>query len=478
VKVQKQMRDYLASPCCRVPLDYQDNRMSCPECSKEYPILHDIPILTPEAASEPSEEEMDYEVSVLILTRNEEGNIGRQLSSTAQVLESLGLKYEMIVVDGHSTDGTTEEALSSGAQVEKQKEPGYGNAFREGLALCSGKWILTLDADGSHDPNFIRSVWDHRETAELVIASRYAGGDAQMPLSRLLMSKALNMFMGRVLSVPVKDLSSGYRLYRRSALKEIELQGRDFNVLIELLTKLYLQGYKVREIPFFYKPRGEGRSKVALMRFARSYLRSCWRLWRLRNSIEAADYDGRAYRSLIYPQRYWQQKRFKIITGMIGSQTDGILDVGCGSSKIIQSLPGAVGLDYNIAKLRYLRRFHTQLVHGSIFGLPFADETFETVVCSQVIEHIPDTTFAVSELLRVLKPGGRLILGTPDYAGWQWPLIERIYERVIPGGYAEEHITHLTRDGMVEMVEGLGTQYLGEDFILKAEWVGHFLKNE
>ncbi|HIB65355.1 MAG TPA: SAM-dependent methyltransferase, partial [Phycisphaerales bacterium] len=112
------------------------------------------------------------------------------------------------------------------------------------------------------------------------------------------------------------------------------------------------------------------------------------------------------------------------------------------------------------------------------FGLPFADESFETVICSQVIEHIPDTTEAVSELLRVLKPGGRLILGTPDYAGWQWPIIERIYERVIPGGYAEEHITHLTRDGMVNLVESLGTTYLGEDFILKAEWVGLFQKHK
>ena len=99
------------------------------------------------------------------------------------------------------------------------------------------------------------------------------------------------------------------------------------------------------------------------------------------------------------------------------------------------------------------------------------------MVCSQVIEHIPGTQLCISELLRVLRPGGRLILGTPDYAGWQWPLIERIYERVIPGGYAEEHITHLTRDGMVEMVCNQGADYIREDFILKAEWVGLFQKH-
>lgn len=452
--------------------------LECQDCSRTYPIIDGVPSLDPDSPPTTAEEPDLFDVSVLVMTRNEGGNIRTQLEMAAEVLADLGVRYEMIVVDGHSSDQTTEEALAAGARVERQKGPGYGSAFREGLEACRGRWILTIDADGSHDPNFIRSVWEARESAEVIIASRYAQGDAHMPLTRLVMSKLLNGFLSRVLSIPLKDLSSGFRLYRRSALKGIELQGQNFEVLIELLVKIYLKGYRIFEVPFFYKPRGAGRSKVALVRFARSYLASSWPLWRLRNSIEAADYDGRAYRSLIYPQRYWQQKRFHIITEMLEGQTNSILDVGCGSSKIIQFLPGAVGLDYNLSKLRYLRPFHRRLVHGSVFGLPFADNTFETVICSQVIEHIPDTIGAVSELLRVLRPGGRLILGTPDYAGWQWPIIERIYERVIPGGYAEEHITHLTRDGMVEMVEGLGTEYLGEDFILKAEWVGLFRKLE
>lgn len=467
----------LKSPCHRAGLERDGDRLICSTCGAAYAIVNGVPSVVAGQEAPPAPGEDAFDVSVLIMARDEQGNIGRQLEETATVLRDLGARFELLVVDGHSKDGTVEEALSAGAKVERQTEPGYGNAFRQGLSRCTGTWILTLDADGSHDPNFIRAVWDQREDAEIVIASRYADGEARMPYSRQLLSRFLNVFVGRLLSLPVKDLSSGYRLYRRSAMDGIELQGRDFNVLIELLTKMYLRGYQVREVPFFYKPRGEGRSKAVLLKFARSYLGSCWSLWRTRNSIEAADYDGRAYRSLIYPQRYWQQKRFKIITGMLGGQNSSILDVGCGSSKIIQFLPGAVGLDYNLSKLRYIRRFHTQMVHGSIFGLPFADATFETVICSQVIEHIPDTTFAVSELLRVLKPGGRLILGTPDYAGWQWPIIESIYERVIPGGYAEEHITHLTRDGMVELVESLGTTYLGEDFILKAEWVGLFRKH-
>lgn len=454
-----------------------DEGIHCAACELDYPVREGIPSLLPEhTATPPTEHSCD--VSVLVMTRNEGKTIGEQLRGAAQVLDSLGATYEMIVVDGHSTDDTVEQILAHGATVERQTEPGYGNAFRQGLAMCTGERILTLDADGSHDPNFIRTLWARRESAELVIASRYAGGDAKMPRSRLLLSQILNKFMASILAIPIKDLSSGYRLYKRSAAQSVELQGSDFNILIELLLKLYIAGYAVREVPFFYKPRTAGRSKADLAKFAISYLKSSWQLWRLRRSVEAADYDSRAYYSLVYPQRYWQQKRFKIVAEMLDGQKDSILDVGCGSSKIIQFLPGAVGLDYGIGKLRFLRRIHSQLVHGSIFGLPFADESFDTVICSQVIEHIPDTEGAVGELLRVLRPGGRLILGTPDYAGWQWPTIEWIYARVITGGYAEEHITHLTRDGMVEMVDQLGADYLGEDFILKAEWVGLFQKRE
>lgn len=470
----------LRCPDHRAPLQLEGEEFRCQAQGCRYPILDGVPSLldTSERRNRPSDRASDEpDLSVLVLTRDEAGNIGRLLTETKSVLEELGVDFELRVVDGHSRDATVEEALSAGAKVDRQQEPGYGSAFRQGLSACRGRWILTLDADGSHDPNFLRSVWEQRHQAELVIASRYSGGEARMPWSRWFLSRLLNIVVKRLLSLPVQDLSSGYRLYQRSALQEIALEGRDFEVLIELLTKLYLNGNQVREVPFFYKPRGEGRSKAALLRFARSYLKACWRLWRLRNSIEAADYDARAYHSVLYPQRYWQQKRFAIIVGMLEGQTRSILDVGCGSSKIIQFLPGAVGLDFNLRKLRYLRRYHTQLVHGSVFDLPFDDHSFETVVCSQVIEHIPDTTRAVSELLRVLRPGGRLILGTPDYAGWQWPLIERVYERVIPGGYAEEHITHLTRNGMVALVESLGASFEREDTILKAEWIGQFRKH-
>src|SRR6185436_7405054 len=124
-----------------------------------------------------------------------------------------------------------------------------------------------------------------------------------------------------------------------------------------------------------------------------------------------------AFNSLIWPQRYWQRKRFQIITEFVDSPTD-LLDIGCGSSKIIQAFPGAIGLDIQLKKLRYLLRRHSRLILGSAFLLPFADASFRTVICSQVIEHIPFSPSLFDEFRRVLRPGGVLILGTPDYGTW------------------------------------------------------------
>jgi len=112
-----------------------------------------------------------------------------------------------------------------------------------------------------------------------------------------------------------------------------------------------------------------------------------------------------------------------------------VLDVGCGSSRILASIPGMTGLDVQLHKLRYSRRYENQLVHGSIFDLPFADASFDCLICSEVIEHIPAEEKAFDELSRVLKSGGRLILGTPDYdRAAQWVADQFKAAGLQPGG--------------------------------------------
>ncbi len=92
----------------------------------------------------------------------------------------------------------------------------------------------------------------------------------------------------------------------------------------------------------------------------------------LRNSVKAADYDHRAFDSWIPLQRYWQRGRFRIIRGS-WSRGPRVLDIGCGSSRIVQRLPQAVGMDMQLRKLRWLRAPGRELLQANMNDLPFAD---------------------------------------------------------------------------------------------------------
>jgi dolichol-phosphate mannosyltransferase len=411
------------------------------------------------------------DLSVLIPVLNERDNLVELLPRLHGVLAHLGCTSEVVVVDGGSHDGTAEAAQGLGARVLVQRAPGYGGALREGFAATTGRHVLTLDADLSHDPDFIIKLWRAREHADIVIASRYVkGGVAYMPLSRKLLSRLLNRFFALGLGLPVRDMSSGFRLYRASVLADLHLEGRNFDILEEALVKAYAAGWRVVEIPFTYYPRDAGSSHARVIAFGLDLLRAFARLWRLRNSIESADYDERAFYSRIPLQRYWQRERHRIITAM-ARDMGRTLDIGCGSSVILQSLNYAVGIDVLANKLRYMRQYDVPLVRGSITALPTRDASFDCVVCSQVIEHLPADPAIFDELTRVLRPGGLLILGTPDYDTIGWRTIEPLYKLLTPGGYKDEHITHYTLASLGELAARYGFEIVERAYVFRSELI-------
>jgi SAM-dependent methyltransferase len=280
----------------------------------------------------------------------------------------------------------------------------------------------------------------------------------------------LNRFFAFGLALPVRDLSSGFRLYDARVVANLPLEGRNFDVLEEILVKAYAQGWRVLEVPFTYYPRERGTSNARIVRFGIDLARAFVRLWKLRSSVDSADYDERAFYSIIPLQRYWQRRRHNIVTRM-ARQAGRTLDVGCGSSIILQSLNHTVGLDLQLNKLRYMRAYGVPLVQGSVRGLPMKDESFDCVVCSQVIEHIVADPAIFTELIRVLRPGGLLILGTPDYDTLGWRTIEPLYGFFAPGGYKDEHITHYTQRGLVELAAQYKLEVLECAYVFRSELI-------
>ena len=231
--------------------------------------------------------EESFDLSVIIPALNEQENLDLLLPALGKVIDELSLSTEIIVVDGGSVDQSRNVAQQHGARIVVQEERGYGGALLAGFASARAPFVVTMDADLSHSPDFLWDFWEAHEVADLIIASRYVlGGSADMGFLRRVLSLILNRTYSRVLSLPVNDVSSGVRLYRRDVLGTLNLQARDFDVLEEILVKIYVREGRVKEVPFHYEARNTGKSHAKLVKFGWAYLKTLLRMRRLRNSAQ------------------------------------------------------------------------------------------------------------------------------------------------------------------------------------------------
>jgi dolichol-phosphate mannosyltransferase len=410
------------------------------------------------------------DLTIIITATHEAENLAKLLPQIRLALDALSIVYEILILDNEANDNTHNIVRQNQCMLLHPPTAGYGDAITTGIRQSTGKYIIVMDVDQTHPAAFLRDLWEARETADMIIASRYVpGGEADMPRLRKILSRLLNLIFSRGLDLHVNDISSGFRLYRSHIIKNLATRSKDYDILQEMLVKTLMEGYQISEIPFKY--RSQDTALTRMTRFGTAYLKTFSRLWKLRNSIASADYDARAYNAMMPPQRYWQRQRYKYITRLVEAKGK-CLDVGCGSSRIIGALPqDSIALDILIRKLRFARRFGRLVVQGSIFDLPVPAESFPCVLCSQVIEHVPRGN-VLDELDRVLQPAGFLILGTPDYAKWQWIVIEWLYKILLPQAYADEHITHYTYQELYdEFVTKRGYTLEATHYILQGELI-------
>ena len=225
-------------------------------------------------------------LTIVLPVWNEAKNLSLLLPELKRVVDALDVTCEILVVDGGSSDGSQDVARQHGVSVTQQERPGYGGALHAGFSAAQGEHILTMDADYSHPPSFVTDLFRKRETSDLLIASRYVeGGTADMSPFRLLLSRVLNGVYGRVLDLPYRDLSTGFRLYRRTALEGIEFRSEKFDVLPEILVLLYSKGCSISETPFNYQPRKSGRSHARLIPFGWAFITTLYRMSRLRRLV-------------------------------------------------------------------------------------------------------------------------------------------------------------------------------------------------
>ena len=212
------------------------------------------------------------EVLVVLPTFNERENLERVVSGVRH------LGHDVLVVDDASPDGTGDiadglAAADEGVRVlHRERKLGLGSAyedaFRIGLAEGS-RLMVEMDADGSHRAQDLQPIVDAaRGCGGLAVGSRYVRGGQIVgwPRHRLLLSWGANVYCRTLLSLKVRDCTSGFRCYTRELLSSIDLDGivsQGYSFQIEMVHRTVRLGYPVVEVPIRFEDRVAGASKVS-----------------------------------------------------------------------------------------------------------------------------------------------------------------------------------------------------------------------
>jgi len=217
------------------------------------------------------------ELSIAIPAYMEEENLRLLIPRIKQTLDELNLNYEVLIIDVRSPkDHTKELCLEMDVNyITRTGGDDYGDAVRTGIETAKGNYIVFMDADGSHSPEFIKKLYASRDTYDMVIASRYVnGGGSDNTKVLIFMSWIVNFIYSVFFNLKIKDVSNSFKLYRADQLKQIKLSSKNFDIVEEIIIKMKRRknNLNVLEIPYLFKERMFGRTKRNLFVFTLSYI--------------------------------------------------------------------------------------------------------------------------------------------------------------------------------------------------------------
>ena len=203
---------------------------------------------------------------VVIPTYNEVESIGK-------ILDGLkGLDLDVLVIDDGSPDGTADQVRMHNVEViEREGKQGLGSAYRTGFSIGIQRgytYLIEMDADGSHQINDLQRMMEWIGSADLLIGSRWVadGGISNWSKFREYLSKSANRYANVLLSLGVKDTTSGFRIYTTELLKKMEIstiRSEGYCFQIEMTRRAIARGGSIAEVPITFIERTHGKSKMS-----------------------------------------------------------------------------------------------------------------------------------------------------------------------------------------------------------------------
>ena len=200
-------------------------------------------------------------VSVVIPTLNEAGNIVEVINT---VEKEIKYPYEIIIVDGGSTDGTRKIVKNKNCKLIIETRRGYGLALRLGMKQAKGNIMVMVDGDGTYELKHINIVLDRliEKDAELCLATRMYDPNKAMGMMNFVGNKVITFCFNMLYKQNLSDSQSGYRAISKKAFDKIEFKEDDMAFATEMLVKFSQKKFKMVEIPTIYKERKYGKPKL------------------------------------------------------------------------------------------------------------------------------------------------------------------------------------------------------------------------
>jgi dolichol-phosphate mannosyltransferase len=230
------------------------------------------------------------QITIVIPTYNEAGNLPKLVSA----LFALPLDLRVLVVDDNSPDGTGQVAdeLAKAhpgrvSVMHRAGKLGLSSAYLQGFkkVLADGaEGVVQMDADFSHDPQVLVEMAKRIEDADLVLGSRYVAGgsvDERWSPWRKGLSAFGNFYARTLLGMPLRDMTTGYRLWRREALLRLPLErikSSGYVFLVELAFLAHSFGLRIVETPIYFSDRRWGKSKMSLT----IQVEAAFRIWQVK----------------------------------------------------------------------------------------------------------------------------------------------------------------------------------------------------
>jgi dolichol-phosphate mannosyltransferase len=221
-------------------------------------------------------------LSVVIPAHNEEGSVEPTLRAIAERLTAESIRFEIVVVDDHSSDGTAlvvagvAETWPSVRCVPNLRANGFGNAIHTGLDSFAGDAVCIVMADASDDPRDIVAYWRKlQEGYDCAFGSRFVRG-AQVvdyPQFKFALNRLANLFIATLFGVRYNDMTNAFKCFRREVITGIQpILSHHFNITVELPLKAMVRGYSWTVIPTNWYNRKDGVSKFKVKEMGSRYL--------------------------------------------------------------------------------------------------------------------------------------------------------------------------------------------------------------